>query len=405
MTDRNDGPATLDGDPADASDRVGGDLGGGSTWPSTADWADMVVKIPPISADSSDKDSADKKADDKSDGDDTRAGRPSGPLLPAPPRRRPVGTTSIGTSTGAGAASALTRIRKPAPAPSPTVPKPVLPPLASSPGSTSGSSSSPTSAPPSPISSPASLFSSSSSAPMPSPSVPVPSASLFASKHSDQSPIAVPDFSPAPALPKLRPAGRKSTSASDREEIPPVPDSVFVDAVRKSPAEDLAALAPRPAEVSMKEPDFFPEPETVSGQTPAITVTAGKAKPSSKRHRRARLRISRIDPWTVMKTTFMFSIAGGIIMWVAVYILWSVLATSGLFDTINQFVRDVLSNPTDPTTIQIEDYVSTNKVLGVTALLAAVNVVIITALGTISAFLYNLSANAIGGLEVTLSED
>ncbi|WP_198018364.1 DUF3566 domain-containing protein, partial [Sedimentibacter sp. B4] len=50
-------------------------------------------------------------------------------------------------------------------------------------------------------------------------------------------------------------------------------------------------------------------------------------------------------------------------------------------------------------------YISTNKVLGVTALLAVINVVISTALGTLTAFLYNLSANILGGLELTLAED
>ena len=43
--------------------------------------------------------------------------------------------------------------------------------------------------------------------------------------------------------------------------------------------------------------------------------------------------------------------------------------------------------------------------LGITALVAVINVVITTALGTLAAFLYNLSANILGGLELTLAED
>lgn len=43
--------------------------------------------------------------------------------------------------------------------------------------------------------------------------------------------------------------------------------------------------------------------------------------------------------------------------------------------------------------------------MGFTTIFAVANVVILTALGTIFAFLYNLSANILGGLELTLAED
>ena len=66
---------------------------------------------------------------------------------------------------------------------------------------------------------------------------------------------------------------------------------------------------------------------------------------------------------------------------------------------------NLLSSPNSTSSWRIEDYINGNKVLGITALLAAVNVVISTALGTITAFLYNLSANILGGLELTLAED
>ena len=126
---------------------------------------------------------------------------------------------------------------------------------------------------------------------------------------------------------------------------------------------------------------------------------------SARRTRKARLRLSRIDPWSVMKTSFLFSIAFGIMFWVATYVLWSIVQSSGLFDAINKVLVDILSSPQDQTPIRIEDYVNTNKVLGISGVLAVVNVVIMTALGTVFAFLYNLAANVIGGLELTLAED
>lgn len=135
-----------------------------------------------------------------------------------------------------------------------------------------------------------------------------------------------------------------------------------------------------------------------------IPAAEGRVRPSV-RTRRARLRIARVDPWSVMKTSFLFSVAFGIMSWVAVYVVWTVIGSSGAFDAINTTLTSLLSSPTDQTPFRIEDYINTNKVMGITALLAVANTIILTALGTIFGFLYNLSANILGGLELTLAED
>jgi hypothetical protein len=125
----------------------------------------------------------------------------------------------------------------------------------------------------------------------------------------------------------------------------------------------------------------------------------------ARRTRKARLRLSRLDPWSVMKTSFLFSIAAGIMLVAAVYSVWTVLSTSQLFDSINEIVRSVVSTPGDTTPFRIEEYINTQKVMGVTALIACVDVVIFTALATLGSFLYNLAATMLGGLEITLAED
>lgn len=124
-----------------------------------------------------------------------------------------------------------------------------------------------------------------------------------------------------------------------------------------------------------------------------------------RRTRRARLRISRIDPWSVMKTSLLFGIAGGIIFVVATYVLMSVIEATGLFDAINQMVKDILASPSDTTTFDITTYINTKRATGLAALIGAIDVVIFTALATVFSFLYNLSATMLGGLEITLAED
>jgi hypothetical protein len=141
-----------------------------------------------------------------------------------------------------------------------------------------------------------------------------------------------------------------------------------------------------------------PVPSDVS--TPRRAPAAGPGKP-----RRARLVLARVDPWSVMKLSFLLSIAIAIVVFVAILVLWSVLDSMGVFDSVGSTVESVTRSSDNAQGINILDYVGLSRVLGVTALLAGVNVVLMTALGTLGAFLYNLAASLVGGLHVTLTED
>ena len=180
---------------------------------------------------------------------------------------------------------------------------------------------------------------------------------------------------PQPATPEVKP--EESTEPAKIEETAGPSTAVL-------PVVPAAVVAPKPADTSA-----------------AAKARAGNAR----RTRKARLRLSRLDPWSVMKTSFLFSIAAGIMLVVAVYVIWTVLSTSGLFDSVNEIVASVVSTPGDTTPFRIEEYINTQKVMGVSALIACVDVVIFTALATLGSFLYNLAATMLGGLEITLAED
>ena len=84
----------------------------------------------------------------------------------------------------------------------------------------------------------------------------------------------------------------------------------------------------------------------------------------------------------------------------------AILSTaSGLLTDLNDFISTLVSTPSDPTPFDITSYVNGPRVLGATAVISAINIVLFTALGTLGSFLYNLSATMLGGLEVTLAED
>jgi hypothetical protein len=128
---------------------------------------------------------------------------------------------------------------------------------------------------------------------------------------------------------------------------------------------------------------------------------AAPARSGAKRRpRKAQLRLVQVDAWSVMKTAFLLSIAFGIVTIVAVAIVWSVLGAAGVWDSLNTTVQTVMGND-----FRVQDYIGTGRVLGFTMLVSAVDVVLLTAIATLGAFLYNLAATLLGGIEVTLAED
>jgi hypothetical protein len=145
------------------------------------------------------------------------------------------------------------------------------------------------------------------------------------------------------------------------------------------------------------------QPEQV--RPPSMEPTRAPAAPSAlKPQRRAHLRLTRIDPWSVMKTSFLLSVAFGIVTIVSVLIVWTVLGSAGVWDSVNEAVQGVVG-ATSGSGFNIEDYLGMSRVLGFTALVAVIDVVLITAIATLSAFLYNMASALLGGLEVTLVED
>jgi len=154
---------------------------------------------------------------------------------------------------------------------------------------------------------------------------------------------------------------------------------------------------------SRNAPASSPGRSSTSGR-PAPTGAATKAAARPRGTRRARLRLVHVDPWSIMKTAFLLSIAFGIVLVVAVAVVWSVLGAAGVWTSINTTVADVMGGQS-ASTFDIRNYVGTSRVLGFTMIVAVVDVVLITAISTLGAFLYNLAAALLGGVEVTLAED
>jgi hypothetical protein len=139
---------------------------------------------------------------------------------------------------------------------------------------------------------------------------------------------------------------------------------------------------------------------------PAVTTSAATAQQVGRRGpRKARLVLGRVDPWSVMKLSFLLSIALAIVALVAVAVLWSVLDSMGVFDSVGRTVESVTRERDTAEGFDILAYVGFERVMTLTALLTGINVILMTAICTLGAFLYNLAASLVGGLHVTLTED
>jgi hypothetical protein len=104
-----------------------------------------------------------------------------------------------------------------------------------------------------------------------------------------------------------------------------------------------------------------------------------------------------------MKFSFVVSVVAFIILFVAVAVLYTALSSLGVFTSLQHTVSSITSSQNSAGT-DISTWFSASRILGYTGLLGALNIVLITALSTIGAVVYNLISHTIGGIEVTLRE-
>ena len=117
--------------------------------------------------------------------------------------------------------------------------------------------------------------------------------------------------------------------------------------------------------------------------------------------RRARLQLRHIDTWSAFKISFVLSVALFFIWMVAIGILYAVLSGLGVFNTLNDLFGQLGSASGGKSTSNV---ITPGIVLGGAAVIGAVNIILMTALCTVATFIYNMCADLVGGLEVTLSE-
>lgn len=117
--------------------------------------------------------------------------------------------------------------------------------------------------------------------------------------------------------------------------------------------------------------------------------------------RRVDLSVARVDPWSVMKVGFLLSVALGIALVFATLVLWLMLDSMHVFGDIEEFLKDLSAERF----VTLMEYLHLSKVLSYATIAAVANVIMITAMSTLGAFLYNIIASLVGGVRVSLMDE
>mgnify|MGYP001186068985 CR=1 FL=1 len=112
--------------------------------------------------------------------------------------------------------------------------------------------------------------------------------------------------------------------------------------------------------------------------------------------KQVRLKLVYVDFWSAVKLSFLIALCIAIVQLVATLLLWIVLNSTGIFGQLTSILVDILGDPT----FSVMDSFSLVRVMLFTAVVAVLTVVIGTALGAISALIYNLTVRVTGGLLV-----
>ncbi len=195
------------------------------------------------------------------------------------------------------------------------------------------------------------------------------------------------------------PATRWVTGIAAPSMSGPVPPTQRTDIVEAIPSElpDLSGPVPKPPQRRHAAPEVAVRPVPAAPTAPTARIQVGERPRGPVR---ATMQIRRIDPWSALKVSLLLNVALFFVWMIAVAFLYLVLGAMGVWSKLNSNVGDLLTSSAGAG----GDLVSAGSIFGGAALIGLVNIVLLTAMATIGTYIYNLSTDIVGGVEVTLAD-
>jgi len=127
------------------------------------------------------------------------------------------------------------------------------------------------------------------------------------------------------------------------------------------------------------------------------TVADKLAKKSSSKTsaKQVRLRLVYIDFWSAVKLSFLAAVALAVVTVVSFFLVFMVIQTTGLIATFDGFFQTISDGG-----ISISAFVGLPQVMAFAAIIAILNLIVVTVLGAVVAGIYNLAVKVTGGLLV-----
>ncbi|MFD6894230.1 DUF3566 domain-containing protein [Rhodococcus sp. NPDC060086] len=149
----------------------------------------------------------------------------------------------------------------------------------------------------------------------------------------------------------------------------------------------------------------LPDLSSVKHPTPAAQVTVETphaspvvVAPAAGDPLRATVQLRRIDPWSMLKVSAIISLSLFFVWMIAVGLLYGVLAGMGVWDRLNSAFTDLVSESGS------DGLITVGQVFGYATVIGLANMVLMTALATLGAFIYNLCSDLVSGVQVTLAD-
>ncbi|MCW2493239.1 MAG: uncharacterized protein JWN47_2603 [Frankiales bacterium] len=122
------------------------------------------------------------------------------------------------------------------------------------------------------------------------------------------------------------------------------------------------------------------------------------ARSTNRQPRKARLTLSHLNVYSIFKFSCVLAIALFFTWLIMIGVLYGILDVAGVLKQVNSAINRI-SGTQNP-----KDVVTGSIVFGAAIIIGAVYIVLFIAMSTIGSMIYNLCADLVGGVEVTLSE-
>ncbi|RDH75590.1 hypothetical protein DVS77_25515 [Mycolicibacterium moriokaense] len=189
-------------------------------------------------------------------------------------------------------------------------------------------------------------------------------------------------------------SGGSSTAAPEAAEPSPTPP-------RNEPVTNEAYASELP---DLSGSSRSPQRKATERSEPPMRAAAPRVQAVARTQSgpvRASMQIRRIDPWSALKVSLVLSVALFFVWMIAVAFLYLVLGGMGVWSKLNSNVGDLLTSASGQSGGEL---VSSGTIFGGAALIGLVNIVLLTAMATVGVFIYNLTTDLVGGIEVTLAD-